>query len=317
MVVLKFMRLTALLLLSFAAALPGAVRNFDVVVYGGTAGGVIAAYSAAREGMKTALVEPSVHLGGMVSGGLGWTDYGKKAVIGGYALEFYRRVGTYYEMGRYGWNPEPHVAEQILRAMIREAGVTLFEGQRLKERTGVRKVGLNVEEIFLESRDSFTARIFIDGSYEGDLMAQTGVSYAWGRESSAQYGEALAGVREKTPLHQFLVNVSPYDAAHKLLPEISAAKPAAPGSADKAVQAYNFRMCFSDAPANQVAFEKPARYDSSRYELLARLIRARTEADKRVPALGTLIKIDRIPNGKCTRRRPCPTDSPRSADGAS
>jgi hypothetical protein len=295
------MRTCAFFLVAALAA-AGAVRDFDVVVYGGAAGGVIAAVAAAREGLKTALLAPGGHLGGMVSGGLGWTDYGRKAVIGGYALEFYHRVGRHYQMPLYGqdaaWLPEPHVAEDILRSMVKEAGVALFEHARLREANGVRKDGARVAAIATEAGDQFTAKVFIDSSYEGDLMARAGVTYTVGREASSQYGESLAGVRERTPYHQFPVDVAAYDAAGKLLPEISARRLPAPGSADRAVQAYNFRMCFTDAAANRAPFAKPAGYDPARYELLARLIRARTQAEGRVPALDSLMKIDRIPNGK-------------------
>lgn len=279
-----------------------AAQKFDVVVYGGTAGGVIAAVAAAREDLKTALLEPTRHVGGMVSGGLSYTDYGKKEVIGGYALEFYYRVGRHYQIGRYGhevaWLHEPHVAEEVFRGMLQEAGVTLFEGHRLREKGAVKKTGATLAEISTDNGQTFSANVFIDSSYEGDLMAQAGISYTWGRESSAQYDESLAGVRGKTPYHQFLVNVSPYDAAGKLLPEISADKAGPPGSADKKVQAYNFRMCFCDVPGNQVPFRKPAAYNPRRYELLARLLQTRTRAEGRVPALNSLLKIDRLPNGK-------------------
>src|SRR5437763_16250889 len=136
---------TIALVVACTLAAAGASHKFDVVVYGGTAGGVMAAVSAAREGLKTALVSPGHHVGGMVSGGLGHTDFGKKEVIGGYALEFYHRVGMHYQMRRYGhevgWLHEPHVAEQIFRQMLKESGVTLFEKHRLKERAAVRKTG--------------------------------------------------------------------------------------------------------------------------------------------------------------------------------
>src|SRR5438876_510083 len=162
---------TVALFLSSALACFGAVQTFDVVVYGGTAGGTIAAVSAAREGLKTALIEPGNHIGGMVSGGLGFTDYGKKEVIGGYALEFYRRVGKHYQMRSYGndiaWYHEPHVAEEILRTMLKEAGVTLFEHHPLKEKGGVRKNGTRIDEITTGNGDTFTAKLFIDSSYEG------------------------------------------------------------------------------------------------------------------------------------------------------
>jgi hypothetical protein len=148
----------------------------------------------------------------------------------------------------------------------------------------------------MENGDSFAARIFIDSSYEGDLMAQAGVTWTYGRESSTQYGESLAGVRDKTPLHQFLVDVAAKDDRGQLLPEISNAIVAFPGAADKAVQAYNFRMCFS-AAADRIVFAKPVNYDAHRYELLARFLAARTKSEGRPPALGTLMKIDRLPNG--------------------
>ena len=289
-------------LIPFCAALAAsaATRAFDVVVYGGTAGGVIAAVSAAREGLKTALVEPTAHVGGMVSGGLGFTDYGKKEVIGGYAYEFYFRVGRHYGMSGFGndvsWLHEPHVAEDIFREMLTGAGVTLFEHARLQEKNGVTKQGARVTAIRTEGGDSFGAQVFIDSSYEGDLMAQAGVTWTYGRESVPQYGESLAGVRDKTPFHQFLVDVPAKDAQSKLLPEIRDAAPGPPGSADKAMQAYNFRMCFSTA-ADRVPFAMPAGYDAHRYELLARLIEARTKTDGHAPALGTLMKIDRLPNG--------------------
>jgi hypothetical protein len=288
--------------LAIAGSAFAETRSFDVVVYGGTASGVMAAVSAARQGLKTALVEPTSHLGGMVSGGLGWTDYGRKEVIGGYALEFYWRVGAHYQMARYGndvaWLHEPHVAEAIFREMLRGAGVAVFERQRLREKNGVRKNGPTVAAITTEDGSEFTAAVFIDAGYEGDVMAQSGVTYTFGREGTAQYGESLAGMRDKTPFHQFLMDLSPKDDRGHLLPEISAARPEAPGSADKRVQAYNYRMCFSDIPENRRAFPRPARYDAGRYALLARLIAALVEKDHRAPPLGSFLKIDRLPNGK-------------------
>jgi FAD dependent oxidoreductase len=292
--------LVVLLVIPFAAT--AAKHDFDVVVYGGTAGGVVAAVSAAREGLHTALLEPGTRLGGMVSGGLGWTDYGKKEVIGGYALEFYLRVGRHYGLQRHGqpigWLHEPHVAEEIFREMTHEAGVEVFEHARLKEKGGVKKTGTSVEELSTENGDSFAAKVFIDSSYEGDVMAQSGVTYTFGRESSSQYHETLAGVRDRTPFHQFLVNIDAKDESGKLLPEISARQLPAAGTGDKSVQAYNFRMCFSEVPENRVAFPKPEGYDPARYTLFARLLKARVSAEGRAPALNTVIKPDRIPNGK-------------------
>jgi hypothetical protein len=296
------MRNSVLLTFALCASLcaSAATRTFDVVVYGGTAGGVIAAVSAAREGLRTALLEPTAHVGGMVSGGLGFTDYGRKEVIGGYAYEFYYRIGQHYGMNAFAnevsWLHEPHVAEDAFRQMLTGAGVTLVQHARLEEHKGVTKEGARITAIKMENGDSFTAQIFIDSSYEGDLMAQSGVTWTYGRESSAQYGESLAGVRDKTPFHQFLVDIPAKSSVGKLLPEISTSAPPPPGSSDKAVQSYNFRMCFS-AAADRVAFERPAGYDPHQYELLSLLIAARTKSEGHFPVLGTLLKIDRLPNG--------------------
>jgi hypothetical protein len=290
------------LFLVLAGALGAATRSFDVVVYGGTAGGVMAAVSAARQGLKTALVEPTHHLGGMVSGGLSWTDYGKKEVVGGFALEFYWRAGVHYQMSRYGndvsWLHEPHVAEDIFREMLAAAGVSLFERHRIREKDGVRKNGPTLQAFTTEDGTEFTASIFIDAGYEGDLMAQSGVTWTYGREGTAQYGETLAGVREKTPLHQFLVDVPAKDDRGNLLPEISPAKVEPAGALDKKVQAYNYRMCFSDLPENRRAWAKPAKYDAARYALLPRLIAAQIKKEGYTPRLGTYLKIDRLMHNK-------------------
>jgi hypothetical protein len=287
------------LMLAFNAS--ATTHSFDVVVYGGTAGGVIAAVAAARQGSRTGLVEPTSHVGGMVSSGLGYTDLGKKQVIGGFAFEFYQRVRAHYGVKDYSsnaaWYHEPHVAEKILREMLTEAGVRLFERTRIKEHDAVRKRGVRLLSFETESGDAFAASVFIDASYEGDLMARSGVTWTYGRESAAEYGEALAGVREKTPFHQFLVDIRPGDAQGTLLPEVRAQATPPPGSADQAVQAYNFRMCFSGAP-DRVAFTQPEGYDAYRYELLARLIDARTKTEGRVPPLETFMFIGRLPNGR-------------------
>ncbi|MBE3134292.1 MAG: FAD-dependent oxidoreductase, partial [Acidobacteria bacterium] len=291
------------LALSILCASPlTAAQQFDVVVYGGTASGVATAVSAAREGLKVALLEPGTHIGGMVSGGLGYTDHGRREVIGGIALEFFFRVGQHYDLPQYGqeiaWRHEPHVAEQIFREMLKESGVTVLERRRLREKAGVRKEGSRVVEITMENGASFTAAIFSDNSYEGDLMAQAGVTYAWGREAGGEYGEALAGVREQTPFHQFLVDVPARGPDGTLLPEISSEPVSPAGAADRKVQAYNFRACFSHDRANQAPFPKPAGYDPGRYALLARLLQTRMEKEGRIPELRSVIAMGRLPNHK-------------------
>src|ERR1700682_4619797 len=194
-----------------------AARSFDVVVYGATAGGSVAAIAAARAGVSVALLEPGRFIGGMTTGGLGQTDFGKKETIGGYSLEFYQRVGRHYNH-RVDWQFEPHVAEAVLRDMLAEARVPVFWLHRLLERSGVRKSAGRVQEVRLDNGAVFRAKVFIDATYEGDLMAQSGVSYTWGRESTQQYGESLAGVRPHDNNHQFDVPVPAFDTAHKLLP---------------------------------------------------------------------------------------------------
>jgi hypothetical protein len=273
---------------------------FDVVVYGGTAGGVITAVAAAREGLKVALLEPGDHLGGMVSGGLGWTDHGRREVIGGYSLEFFERVGKKY--GRpIEWRFEPHVAEEVFRELAKEAGVTVYDRHRLRESNGVSKRGARVTAIAMENGARFTGSVFADATYEGDLMAQAGVSYTWGREGTDEYGESLAGVRDRTPKHQFTVKVRPFDAAGTLLPEVSSEKKAPAGSADRKVQAYNFRVCMTKVPDNRVAFPKPAGYDPKRFALLARMLEemdtVKQAAGQRWTAVDVM-KPDPLPNGK-------------------
>ncbi len=287
--------------LLFGAQL-SAAQNFDLVVYGATPGGVMAAVAAGREGLSVALLEPTSHLGGMATGGLSRTDVGKPEVIGGLPLEFYWRAGQYYDLERHGqevsWLPEPHVARMIMEQMLADAHVTVLLRHRLAEKHGVSKTGERISGITTEAGWSFTAKVFIDATYEGDLMAQAGASYTWGREGTVQYGESLAGVRAVSPMHQFKVKLSPYDAKGKLLPEILAGPVGTPGSADKKVQSYNFRLIFSSDPTNQAPFPRPEGYNPARYELLARLLKARTEQEGRPPALKTLFLIGRIPNNK-------------------
>ena len=293
------MRASALLIYALltAAGTASQMRSFDLVVYGGTAAGVITAVAAAREGLTVALAEPGVHLGGLVSGGLGRTDHGKKEVIGGLSLEFFERVGRHYGEP-ITWYFEPSVAEKIFRDMATEAGVTVFQRARMQEKDGARKRGRRLSEIRLENGGVLVGTVFADATYEGDLMAQAGVSFTWGREGEAEYGESLAGVRERTPKHQFTVRVSPYDAAGRLLPEVQPGPKGAPGAADRKVQAYNFRLCMTQAVANRAPFPKPDGYTPARYELLARLIRALIAKNGRPPRVGELMNPLPLKNGK-------------------
>lgn len=282
-----FLPLIAFSLLT--AGVRGQTKKFDAVIYGGTAGGVMMAVSAAREGLAVALLEPTRHLGGMVTGGLSRTDFGKKEVIGGLALEFYQRAGKKY--GRdIEWMPEPRVAEKVLGEMIAEAGtVSVFLSHRLKEGRGVKKQRLRITEITTENGARFQAALFADASYEGDLLAQAGASFTWGRESSAQYGESLAGVRGKDRNHQFDFSVPAYDENKRLLPEIQSEPRGEIGAADRKVQAYNFRMILTNDPANRIPFAKPPGYDPKRFELAARWLAGLVLEKGRAPRMNEIL----------------------------
>ncbi|MCL4797428.1 MAG: FAD-dependent oxidoreductase [Bryobacteraceae bacterium] len=260
------------------------------------------AVSGARQGLKVALLEPGVHIGGMVSGGLSATDVGRREVIGGLALEFYFRAGRHYDLNRHlqalAWRHEPKVAEAVFHEMIREARVTLLLRQRLREKTGVVMEGARVAEIITEPGWRFRGKVFVDASYEGDLMAQAKVRYTFGRESTQQYGESLAGVRARTPSHQFPVNIPARDEQGRLLPEISAEPRGEPGSADKRIQAYNFRIAATNVAANRVPWPKPDNYDPVRYDLLLRYIHAMTPYLGRTMEFTDVSSTGLIPNGK-------------------
>jgi hypothetical protein len=196
------------------------------------------------------------------------------------------------------WFYEPKVGERVMRNMLKEAGVTLLERHRLLAGKGVVKQGKRITEIVMENGERFRGKVFADCSYEGDVMAQAGLSYTYGRESQQQYGEPLAGVREKTPYHQFLFDVPALDANGKPLPEITAEKPGTPGAADKGIQAYNFRIIATNVAANRVAWPKPRDYNPARYELLARYLEQFVKVRGRSPVFHELTLIAMIPNGK-------------------
>ncbi len=272
--------------------------TYDVVVYGGTSGGVVAAVQAAKMGKSAVLIEPGQHLGGLTSGGLGATDIGNKKAIGGISRDFYRLVAQHYDRDEAWkfqsrdsyrsrrqqtgedtmWTFEPHVAERIFNQMVREANVPVVYGERLDLSAGVRKHGSRIHTIVMESGRTFQARMFIDATYEGDLLAKAGVSYHVGREANSVYDETLNGVQPHRRFHQFNKPVDPYvvrgDSASGLLPGIHDGDPGQQGAGDHRVQAYNFRLCMTDVAENQIPFPKPEGYDPLRYELLRRYIQA-------------------------------------------
>ncbi len=215
-------------------------------------------------------------MGGMVTGGLSCTDLGHYSIIGGYVRDFYLKAAAHYgvrDLDRMeNWYSEPHVSEEIFRGMLKDAGVTVIYRQRLRETNGVEVEGRRIVSITIEDGGRRTAKIFADCTYEGDLMAKAKVSYTWGREAASEYGEDLAGVRAKTPMNQFRWAVSAYDKHHRLLPEIDPGPLAAPGSGDKKVQAYNFRLILSNDPDNRLPFPRPEGYDRVRFALLERYL---------------------------------------------
>ncbi|MCS6850311.1 MAG: FAD-dependent oxidoreductase [Gemmataceae bacterium] len=241
--------------------------DVDVCVYGGTPGGVAAAVQARRLGKSAVLVVFRRHVGGMTSGGLTATDIGNGAAIGGIAREFFNRVGKLR-----GYLPSE--AEKAFRSLLREAAVPIYFENRLQD---VVKEGNRLVALRTEKGHTFRAKMFVDATYEGDLLAKAGVSYHVGREGNSVYNETLNGVQFRDK-HNFVVPVDPYrvpgDPKSGLLWGISPADPGKPGQGDKKVQAYNFRMCLSNSPDRR-PFPKPAGYDRDRYLLLLRYIKAK------------------------------------------
>lgn len=245
---------------------PPQTIDADVCAYGATPAGVTAAIQATRMGRSAVLVEFGRHVGGMTSSGLSATDGGLSAK--GIADEFYRAVGA------RGFPPA--AAEKHYRKMLADTGVRVFEEHRL---AAVEKDGTVITRIVMENGNAFTARMFVDGTYEGDLLAKAGVSHTVGREANAAYGETLNGV-QRPGAHNFRLPVDPYvvpgDPSSGLLPGITndaADAPGAFGSADHRVQAYNFRMFLARMP-DAIPFPKPHGYDANRYALLLRYIEA-------------------------------------------
>jgi hypothetical protein len=287
---------------TFSGLSCGAGRKADIVVYGGTSAGIAAAIQASRMGKSVIVLEPGTHVGGLTTGGLSWTDIGNKAVIGGIAREFYQRIKKKYEdpkiwtsetrdeyfERRRGpnaknedamWTFEPKVASEVYREMMAEAGVKVVTNARLNLAAGkgVVKQDGRIAAIVLEDGSKYEGRVFIDATYEGDLMAKAGVSYTIGRESNSKYDETWNGSQAAhVHGHQFPdgANVDPYVIPGKpesgLLPIIDPTGPGEEGSGDNRIQAYCFRMCLTSDPKNQIAITKPDGYDEKDHELLLR-----------------------------------------------
>jgi hypothetical protein len=280
----------------------------DVIIYGGTSAAVIAAVEVVQSGKTVIVVSPDTHLGGLTAGGLGWTDTGRKETIGGLSRNFYHRVYNHYqqdeawrwmkkdEYGNTGqgtpaidgdmrtmWIFEPHIAEQVFEELIEEHQVRLYRNEWLNRENGMEKQDGNIISITTLSGKTFRGKMFMDATYEGDLMAAAGITYNVGREGTDVYGEDWNGVQTGAyhHRHHFMVldqPIDPYivpgDPSSGLLPRISAEHPGEKGQGDHRVQAYCFRVCMTDHPGNRIPFSKPEGYDSTQYELLVRIFDA-------------------------------------------
>ena len=298
------------------AFLPGScqtgkdLNSADVIIYGGTSAGMSAAIQTARLGKSVILIEPGSRPGGLTTGGLGQTDIGNKQVIGGISREFYRNIKMHYEdpanwvwqlrseykdggQTRSGkeedamWTFEPSAALKVYHDMTRDLDIRIVYKQKLNRATGVSKAAGTIKSISMESGDTYSGKMFIDATYEGDLMAAAGISYTTGRESNAQYGESLNGVQandtgltllgtisHNAAHHNFIDGVDPYivkgDPSSGLLPFINEGGPGIDGEGDNGIQAYCFRMTLTDHPENRIPFKKPENYKELDYELLFR-----------------------------------------------
>ena len=272
--------LSSLLVISLSATLlahGGEVIETDVCVYGGAAGGVTAAVEAARLGKTVALLSLINHLGGLSSSGLGATDVGTNGdgYIQGLSREFYTRIGAKYSHPNPTYTFEPHIAETVFNEMVQQAGVSVFLGQHL---AGTTMMGGKITQITMANGNVFRAKMFIDASYEGDLLKQAGVTYVTGREANSQYGETLNGIQTSNGGNQLPAGIDPYlvqgNPGSGLLPGVNPTAGGANGSADSKIQAYCYRMCLTTASSNRIMIAKPPGYNEADYELLFRAIEA-------------------------------------------
>lgn len=307
----------------------------DVCVYGGTSGGVAAAVQAARMGKTVVIVEPGKHLGGMTSGGLSAVDIGDPRSVGGIAREYFTKLAATAGV-ELAWDKafeskgggpatggayaiEPHQAEKVFTNMAHEAGVKVHTGARL---ASVKKEGARITELITEDGTVFRAKMFLDTTYEGDLMAKSGVSYTLMREANAKYGETYNGIHyadkyvprtdhQKPGPHGRVPGgqgvwdrdfpLDPYkvkgDPKSGLLPLINAGDPGKPGEEAPGVQAYCFRLCLTTDPANMIPITPPPGYAAERYEIVARFIEACLAIGDDMD-LRWFSKYDPLPNDK-------------------
>ncbi len=269
--------MTRIAALFFAISLSAhAAHEADVIVYGATPGGFCAAIAAAREGASVIMLEPTAHVGGVNTGGLCFSDSNQtvRSTVLGLFEEWHRRIEKDYQQRRVElpykvsekdhthWTYEPHIAARITQEMLDEAGVKVLTKHVLKS---VIKDGTRITRLATTDGE-FAAKVFIDGTYEGDLMAAAGVSWTIGREGRKEFGESLAGKQYSKKK----MAMSGLDADGKPLPFITTTNAGPDEDGDKNVMVYSFRLCVTKDPANRVPFPKPATYDPARFELLRR-----------------------------------------------
>jgi hypothetical protein len=285
-------------------------KEYDIVIYGGTSAGIAAAIQSSRMGMSVLVIEPSSRIGGLTTGGLGQTDIGNKQAIGGISREFYQNIKKYYAIpsnwkwqksSEYMdggqtrtsegedamWTFEPSAALKVYEEMMAPEKIDVVYKQQINRENGVKKQGQKIVEIEMESGQKYRGKMFIDATYEGDLMTTAGVTYTYGRESNKEYGETLNGVQANdigitlkrtvslnSIHHNFIDGVDPYvvkgNPSSGLLPFIVEGGPGIDGHGDKGIQAYCFRMTLTDHPENRIPFKKPDGYNELEYELLFR-----------------------------------------------
>jgi hypothetical protein len=261
-----------------------ATFSAEIVVYGGTAAGVMAAVQSARLGRTVALLEPGQHFGGISVEGLGSSDidnhkeFKNGSAVGGLAKEFYKKIGAEYAKDSPVYRFESSIAERVIQKLLNHPKITLFRGARLKENRGVTKQGTQIIQIHTENNKTFTGKIFIDATIEGDLLNASGVTMFNGREGNAKYGETKNGIRAENTYRQFAVRVDPYrtpgSSRSGVIPTIQDEPLGNPGEGDSRIQGYCFRLCLTDNPQNLLPFTKPDGYDPATYEIYRRYVRA-------------------------------------------
>lgn len=309
--IIRTFSLSIILLLLNYSGIFAQNKEYDVVIYGGTSAGIASAIQTSRMGKTVVIIEPGNRLGGLTTGGLGQTDIGNKHVVGGISREFYQHIRKHYEDPQNWkwqsrdeylddgqsrtekgedamWTFEPSAALTVYHQMLDREKVEIVYGERLNRESGVSKKDGKIASIEMENGSKYSGKMFIDATYEGDLMAAAGVSYSIGRESNSEYGETLNGVQanrinrtlkwtlsRNAHNHNFIDGVDPYivkgDPSSGLLPYIvEGGRPGIDGEGDDGIQAYCFRMTLTDHPENRIPFKKPDNYNELNYELLFR-----------------------------------------------